>query len=246
MLRLSGLAAAWLLGRSCLAGEVIDCIAAKAGKAVITRSAIEEQARIAAFLNHQPLDLSGENLRRTAERLIDVTLIRREMEISRYAAADAGDVEKTLAGLRTKDFAASLEKYGIDEAALRRYLTLQTQTLRFVELRFRPGTSVSDGEVEQYYRDTFAPDFERRNPGKKAPELDDVRDRIEDTLQNQRIDQSMEQWLKETRAQSRVSYFPETCAIVTAVIPTARVSKRTAPARSRPGFVREANTGGSL
>ena len=203
------------------AGEVIDCIAASVGRNVITRSAIQEQARITAFLNREPAaEFSAPNLRRTAERLIDVVLIRREMEISHYAASGEKEVEKILAGLRAgrasvkpEDFAQALAGYGIDEAALRRNLALQTATLRFVELRFRPGTSVSDSEIELFYRENFAPEFVRQNPGRKAPELDDVRDRIEASLLETRVDQAMEQWLKESRSQARITFFPESCPV---------------------------------
>lgn len=202
------------------AGEVIDCIAVSVGRNVITRSAIEEQARMSAFLNREPVDLSAPNFRRTAERLVDVMLIRREMEISRYAASPAAEVEKILAGLRAgreavkpEDLTQALAAQNIDEAALRRHLALQTATMRFVELRFRPGSSVSDAEVEAFFRDNFAPEFVRQNPGKAAPDIDDVRDRIEASLLEQRVDQAMEQWLKEARAQVRITYFPESCKV---------------------------------
>ena len=207
-------------------GVVIDCIAVTVGRSVITRSAILEQARIAAFLNGEAIDLSEANLRRTAERLVDVTLIRREMEISRYTAAGEAEVEQVLTRLRSgrnevkpEDFTRSLEAHGIDQADLRRYLALQTQTLRFVELRFRPGSSVSDAEVDTFFRDHFVPDFLRANPAKKTPALEDVRDRIEAILLEQRADQAMDQWLKETRAQTRVTYFPEGCPVAQAVAP---------------------------
>jgi hypothetical protein len=208
----------WCAAALAPAGEVIDCIAASVGRVVITRSAIEEQARITAFLNRESASITPATLRRTTERLVDVALIRREMEISRYAAVDAKEVDKLLAGLRSgraalkpEDFARALEDYRVDESALRRYLSLQTQTLRFVELRFRPGSSVTDGEVELFYRDHFVPEFTRSSPGKAPPELDDVRDKIEASLLEQRVDQSMEQWLKEARLQTRVTLFEESC-----------------------------------
>ena len=215
----SRIVAIWLVcATASRAGEVIDCIAVTVARGIITRSAIHEQARITAFLNREPVDLSAANLRRTTERLIDVTLIRREMEIARYAAVDEAEVEKMLARLRAgraavkpEDFTRALDSYGIDEAALRRYLVLQNQTLRFVELRFRPGSSVADGEVELFYRDHFVPEFARANPAQARPELDEVRDRIEASLLEQRVDQSMDQWLKDTRSQTRVILFEETC-----------------------------------
>ncbi len=214
------LAAATLCLYPATAADVIDCIAVTVGRSVVTRSAIHEQARIVAFLNREPADLSPANQRRTAERLIDVTLIRREMEISRYAAAEEAELEKILSRLRAgraavkpEDFARALVEYGIDEGALRRYLALQTQTLRFVELRFRPGSSVTDGEIELYYRENFVPEFLRADPAKKPPELDDVHDRIEAILLEQRVDQAMERWLAEARTQTRVMFFPDSCAL---------------------------------
>lgn len=199
------------------AGDVIDCIAISVGRAAVTRSAIEEQARITAFLNRVPVDDSPAARRRTAERLVDVVLIRREMEISRYAPAEPADVDKLLDRVRTEHgskrevFQRELEKYKIDEAALRRHLALQAQTLRFVELRFRPGSSVTDSEVDLYYRDQFLPEFTRSNPNKTAPELEQIRERLEAEMLDQRVEQSMEQWLKEARAQTRVRYFEERC-----------------------------------
>lgn len=211
------LAAAMTAGPLLGAGEVLDCIAVSVGRAAITRSAVEEQARITAFLNKTPLELSLAARRRTLERLIDVVLIRREMEISRYAPAESADIDKLLSRIRAERggkpeaFQQELDRYRIDEGALRRHLTLQSQTLRFVELRFRPGSSVTDGEIELHYRDQFVPEFTRANPGKAVPELEQVRDRLEADLLDQRVGQAMEQWLKEARKQTRVQYFEEHC-----------------------------------
>ena len=192
------------------AAEVLDCVVATVGRQAITRSAVDEQARIAAFLNGDATpDVSPAGRRRTLERLIDVALIRREMEISRYAAPPGG------ARLpKQNQDPKALAALGLDEAAVKRHLELQAQTLRFVELRFRPGSSVTDGEMELYYREKYVPEWQRANPGKPTPpELDDVRDRIEAVLLEQRIDQAMEVWLKEARAQARLRYVAaEACA----------------------------------
>ena len=214
------LPAALLLAAICAsapAGEVIDCVAVAVGRDVITRSEIVEQALITAFLNQEPADLSPVALRRTAERLVDVELIRREMRVANYAPPGQRGVDAWLERIRRQRnttpeaFNQQLAAGGIDEAALRRNLALQLQTLRFVELRFRPGSSVSEGEVELYYRDTFRPEFEKSNPGKAAPELDDARERIEADLLQQRVDQAMEAWLKDARTRVRISYFERSC-----------------------------------
>lgn len=184
--------------------EVLDCVVATVGRQAITRSAVDEQVRMAAFLNGESApDMSAGAKRRTLERLIDVSLIRREMEVSRYVAP-AGGVR--LPPKLSQD-AKQLAARGLDEAAVKRHLELQAQTLSFVELRFRPGSSVTDVEVEVYYREKYLPEWQRANPGRPTPpELDDVRDRIEAVLLEQRIDQAMEAWLQEARRQARVRY----------------------------------------
>jgi hypothetical protein len=199
------------------AGEVIDCVAVAVGRDVITRSEIAEQARITALLNREKADLSPAMLRRTAERLVDVTLIRREMRVANYAAPGQRDVDTWLERIRQERgatpeiLAREMVEQGIDDAALRRNLLLQLQTLRFIELRFRPGSSVSEGEVELYYRDTFLPEFEKANPGKAAPDLDDARERIESELLQRRVDQALEVWLKDARSRVRILYFERSC-----------------------------------
>ena len=187
-------------------GAIVDRVAVKVGKLVITTSAIEEQERIASYLNGEAVDLSAANRRRTAERLIEQLLIRREMEISRYPMPSEKDVEPMVAdALKARGDPA---KAGISEAALRRSLSLQVATLRFIELRFRPGSSVGDGEAELYYRDEFVPEWEKT--GKSAPpELDDVRDKIEAIVLQRKVNQALDQWLKDARTLTRIQYFEE-------------------------------------
>jgi len=132
-----------------IAPEVIDRTAAAVDRQVVTTSSIEEQIRIAAFLNNEPLDLSATNRRRTAERIIEQILIRREMEISHYTPPGEIDVDRMLESLRAQrsNFDADLKRYGLGMTALRRNLALQLSSMRFIDLRFRPGNTVTDAEV---------------------------------------------------------------------------------------------------
>lgn len=195
-----------------LTAEVIDRIAVVLGRQAITRSAIAEQARVTAFLNRQAVDESPANLRRVAERMIEQTLLRREMEASRFAMPEDKEARVQLDKLRAErgpTFATELAKYRIGEATLIRNLLLQLTTLRFVDLRFRPGSTVPEGEIELYYRETFVPEWERRKPGAPVPEIDDARDEIEQRLLDTKIDRAMDAWIRETRAQTRVQFFEE-------------------------------------
>ena len=83
----------------CLAGllagaagaEVIDRIAVSVGSRVITETDLDRELRITALLNNEKPDFSPANKRQTAERMVDQTLVRSEMEESRYPPPSAAD-----------------------------------------------------------------------------------------------------------------------------------------------------------
>ena len=195
--------------------EVIDRVCVTVDRQVITLSALEERLRVAAFLNSEKVDLSAVNRRRMAERLIEQAQVQREMEISRYTAPTDEDVAEYLArirgglGLTAGEFAKRLQQYRLTEEALRENLRVQLATVRFIDLRFRPGSAASNGEIEIYYRDTFLPEWQQANPGKTPPEVDDVQEAIEQTLLSRRANELLSEWLKQARASARVVFFQE-------------------------------------
>lgn len=195
--------------------EIIDRVCVMVDRKVITLSAVDERIRVAALLNGTAADLSAASRRRMAERLIEQALIEREMEISRYSMPKEEEVTEYLERLRkqgklgARALAAKLGEYRLTEAALRENLRLQLATVRFIDLRFRPGSAVSDGEIELYYRETYVPEWQREHAGKTPPEVDEVWDTIEQTLLAQKANEALEAWLKEARASARVIYFEE-------------------------------------
>jgi peptidyl-prolyl cis-trans isomerase SurA len=195
--------------------EIIDRVAASVDRQVITLSAIDERLRVAAFLNQTVADLGAESRRRMAERLIDQALVKQEMELSRYAQPKDEDVAQYVAAIErqwkvsTDEFKRRLADYHLDERILRENLRVQLATVRFIDLRFRPGSAVSDAEIEHYYQETFAPEWRASSPGKPAPEVEEVRDRLEQLLLAERANQELEQWLKQARETAQVRYFEE-------------------------------------
>lgn len=198
-----------LLGFVAAPAEIIDRVAVAIGRQVIPSSAIDEQLRVTAFLDNVPLDLSPAARRRAAERIIDQMLIRREMELSRYTIPESDSVQSEMNRIRKETQAAAPGRYGIDEAALRRYLELLIVTRRFIDLRFRPGSTAADGEIELYYRDEFIPNWRAKNPNTMPPELDGVRDQIERILLEQKVNEALFEWLKQARTQVRIVFFEE-------------------------------------
>jgi hypothetical protein len=205
-------AACLLLAGSWLPAEIIDRIAISVGNQVITESQIEEEIRLTAFLNQEKLDLDSEAKKKAAGRLIEQTLVKREMEFSRYPLPELSDVGQSLDALKARykteaEYRQALETYGISEDGLRRRLWWQATFLRFTDYRFRPGIQIPDADVQTYYRQQL--DKWKLEGIEPVPSLVDVRASIEQTLTEQRIDQAMDRWLADTRTQVAIRFHDE-------------------------------------
>lgn len=198
-----------LLSQSSLLADIIDRIAITVANQVITESQIDEEIRVTAFMNRDPLDLSLEARKQAAARLIEQALIRREMELSRYPLpelADAGESLQTLKAMYPSEaeFQKTLTEYTVTVDELTRRLWWQLTLLRFIDYRFRPGIQIPPADVQAYYRQQLS---DWRTKGiEKIPSFEETRDQIEEILTQKRIDQALDQWIKDTRAQVAINY----------------------------------------
>jgi len=210
--RLSSAACLLLAGFWILWGEIIDRIAISVGNLVITESQIDEEIRLTAFLNQEKLNLDNPERKKAAARLIEQTLVRREMEFSHYPLPALGDAAKSLDTLKTRyktqaEYQQALDSCGITEDGLKRRLWWQETFLRFVDYRFRPGIQIPDADVQAYYQQQL--DKWKQEGLQPIPKLEDVRASIEQTLTEQRIDQAMDRWLADTRTQVAIRFHDE-------------------------------------
>jgi hypothetical protein len=189
---------------------VINRIAVIVGKRAIKTSDIYRDLRATQFLNHDRPDFSVDAKRKAAERLVDQTLIRDEMEKGRYARSGAADLDAMLMRLLQDRFGGStarmkdsLSAYGLDEDQLRMQLQWQLDVLRFIEERFRPGVLVTDEEVRAYY-DARQTDLKRQFPQLKTYEA--LAPKIRTSLEGERLNANFEQWLAQVRQRNRVEY----------------------------------------
>lgn len=183
--------------------EIIDRIAVSLGNQVITVSEIEREIRIAAFLNGDKPDFSPVSRRKTADRLIEQKLIRKELELSHYAKPGPDEVEATVQEVSARfpnveQFRRGLEPYGISEPDLRAHLEWQLTALRFIEFRFRQGIQITEPEIREYLE---------KQVGSKWREqklTDETRDQIEETLIEQRVDKQLDEWIRDARKRTQV------------------------------------------
>jgi len=207
-------AAAWLAGLAALAaGETLDRVAVQVGAQVITASAVRRQLRLEAFMQNREPELGAGERRKAAERLIDQTLVRRELELNRYPPPPASEVEASVEQIHKarhedgSEFARSLERYGFSVEDLRNQVLYEIALLRFVDFRFSPGVEVSDAEIQQTYEKEVVPEAQRR--GVAAPRLDEQRESIVKLLSYRKTTAALEQWLGQARQQVKIRYYEE-------------------------------------
>ncbi len=192
-----------------LSAEIIDRIVITVANQVITQSQVDEEIRVTAFLNREKVDLSADARKQAAGRLIEQALIKREMDLSRYPLPELGDTGESLESLKAMypsetAFQDALHSYAITADELTRRLWWQLTLLRFIDYRFRPGIQIPAADVQAYYRQQVS-EWEQKGT-KPIPTLEDSRDQIEEILTQKRIDQALEQWIKDTRSQVTINY----------------------------------------
>ena len=96
---------------------------------------------------------------------------------------------------------AFLSSRGLTEASVNAYLQRRIEVLRFIERRFRQGILIDPSEVQAYYRDTLLPQYAS---GETAPPLDQVSQRIEEILLQQKVNALFGDWLENLRKQGEI------------------------------------------
>jgi SurA N-terminal domain len=163
---------------------VIDRVAVVVGKTVFTQSEVDDEARLSELEAGEPLDLSAAQRKQAAERLVDQELLREEMSATQFQA-QASDADALLRSFRQRQrfpslvqYRAALARYGVTEDALKQRLVWEVSLLRFTDQRFKTFAEPVDAQSAN-----------RTEGAQAAPDT---------------IDQLMDAWLKQQRADTRI------------------------------------------
>lgn len=194
----------------CMRGEILDRVAIYAGTHVITEQQLDEEIRVTAFLNHEPVVRSPDLRRAAARRMIDQMLVEREMQLSRYPLPVRSDVDRYFDQIEKQfgtdaGFEKALGAYDLSEAVLRAHLSLQLMMLQFIDFRFRPNVAISDAEITRDYEANLRA-WGSEHGTAPAPSLSALREAIRNSLIEERADQALNAWLEESRKQVRIVY----------------------------------------
>ncbi len=190
--------------------EVIDRVAITVGRQVITELELEEEIRVTAFFNQVPPSDSIEPRQAAADRLVEQSLVAREMRLSHYPGPSEADIQNAFDRLRSvyvneHDFEEALSRYNLAEATVKEHLARQMSTLNFIEYRFRPELGISEADLQNSYKQKLAA-WATDHPGVPPPSFDQSRASLRTALISGRTDEALDNWLKETRRQIRVAY----------------------------------------
>ncbi|MBI3207965.1 MAG: hypothetical protein HYZ37_03570 [Candidatus Solibacter usitatus] len=198
--------------------EIIDRIALTIDGKVVTESMLIQQIRLSAFLDNVEPIVSSNAKRSASEVLISRLLLWKEMDDTRYPVPAMSAVreyarESILTRFPSADaLRRELTSHSISEEELYEFLQQMVRSLEFIDLRFRRGQQAASDELADYYKKQYAPAWQRANPGKPVPSLEDAADEIEEIILTVKTDQAREEWLKEARSHARIRIRPDAFA----------------------------------
>ncbi len=195
-------------------GVVLDRVVALVNGDLILESDVDAERRFELI---QPY-LSGRtdfSRTRTVERLVDRTLIEQQAALEPETAVNDTELNAQIARLRkdipeckqyhceTEDgWAKFLADHGFTVQEFRERWRQRMVLLKFIEIRFRSGVTISDDQIKAYYDTTMLPEYARRHV--TPPPLDTISKRVEEVLLQQQVSALLRDWLTSLRAQGSV------------------------------------------
>jgi hypothetical protein len=191
----------------------LDRVVAIVNSDLILESDVDAEERMAAF---QPLRDSAPVTRdQLIDRLIDRDLVLQQIELQREPPVADAELDDELNILRKAipecatyrcETDAGWERFVADHGftldELRERWRERMEVLRFIEQRFRMGIRTSQAEIDDYYRQTILPAYEKQRTV-PPPEVT-IADKIQEILLQQQVNKLLDDWLTSLRAQGMV------------------------------------------
>lgn len=202
-----------------LAQKVVDKIVATVNDGVktelITLSDLRWQLSLQPNVALSPA--TSEDLNRALQTLINQRLFSLEAErIPRSTPTDEEvdrEIKDTLAFFSsTADFENRLRQVGFDSVKDDNFVRIMEQRVRikkYLDFRFRSFTVITPDEELTYYRDTYVPEFRRRNPGVIVPTIEERRAQISQILTEAKVATNIEAFLDEAKRRAEIVVLSE-------------------------------------
>jgi hypothetical protein len=157
-----------------------------------------------------PLDNpSSPELNRALRLLIDQRLILQEAEKLPTIAPTAKEISDARDEL-AKNFASitefqdRLQRVGLTSEKLNEIVEQRLKMEKYLDFRFRSFVVISQNEIAAYYRDVYVPRLRARTPGRVVPTLEEVRNEIDRTLIEAKIESDTDAFLDTARERAEI------------------------------------------
>jgi hypothetical protein len=191
---------------------MLDRVVAIVNGDLILESDVDAEERFAAFTPFGEPKVTREEL---IERLIDRALILQQMALQPQMPIPDVQVDGELATLRKAipkcaayhcETEAGWEKFVADQGftmdEVRERWRQRMAVLRFIEDRFRMGIRIEQADIDDYYKNTMIPEYEKEKATPPAEAT--IADRIQEILLEQRVNKLLDDWLTALRAEGTV------------------------------------------
>lgn len=161
-----------------------------------------------ALQPNAPLDPPrDEDLRRALQTQINQRIFALEAQRLPRAAPTEAEIAAEIANIlkffpSTAEFERRLRLVGftsIKDPNFEAIISQRLTTEKYIDFRFRSFVVITADDEAKYYRETWAPDFARRNPGAIVPSLEDARPRVNQALVEERVATGIETFLEEAK-----------------------------------------------
>jgi peptidyl-prolyl cis-trans isomerase SurA len=193
----------------------LDRVVAVVNRQAILASDVEQQVQTSIFDpnngGHGPV-----TPQRALQQLISAALIQQQIqpEDAKESEPTPQELAALLKDIRTESPACAGQNCVSDEGwqaflaahhltpeRVEAHLRFRTGILRFIEMRFRQGISISPEEIKAYYTDALLPQYP---PGQAPPSLEQVAPRIREILLQQQVNVLFQGWLDNLRKQGQI------------------------------------------
>jgi hypothetical protein len=152
---------------------------------------------------------SSADLNRALRLLIDQRLILQEAEKIPTIVPTQKEVSDAVLELSRNfasfpEFQDRLQRVGLTSEKLNEIVEQRLKMEKYLDFRFRNFVVISQKEIADYYRDVYTPRVQARIPGRIVPPLEQVRDEIEKTLMEAKIESDTDAFLDQARERAEI------------------------------------------
>jgi parvulin-like peptidyl-prolyl isomerase len=152
---------------------------------------------------------TSEDLNRALRLLIDQRLILQEAEklptiVPTQKEIDDARDELARHFASPLEFQQRLQRVGLTKEKLDEIIEQRLKMEKYLDFRFRNFVVISQNEIADYYNQVYVPRFKARFPGSIVPAQEKVRDEIEKTLMEAKIESDTDAFLDTARERAEI------------------------------------------